>query len=55
MHAGEVMQGYSVVVRAKLKYEDINHTIGIHPTSSEELVTLEKTKREDPDAQKEDC
>jgi thioredoxin reductase (NADPH) len=54
-NAGEVMQGYSIAVRLGLKYEDIIDTVGIHPTTAEEIVGLTTTKREDPDAANEGC
>ena len=54
-NAGEVMQGFSMAVRLGLKYEDLQETIGIHPTTAEELVGLTTTKREDPDAKNEGC
>lgn len=54
-NAGEVMQGFAVCVRLGLKYEDLSETIGIHPTTAEELVTLEFTKEENPNAEKDGC
>lgn len=54
-NAGEVMQGFAVVVRCGLSYEDVTDTIGIHPTTAEELVTMEFTMEENPDAVKEGC
>lgn len=54
-NAGEVMQGFALAVRLKLKYEDISETIGIHPTTAEELVRLPYTKRENPTATYEGC
>lgn len=54
-NAGEVMQGFSIAVRLGLKYEDLQETVGIHPTTAEELVGLTTTKREDPDAKNEGC
>jgi thioredoxin/glutathione reductase (selenoprotein) len=54
-NAGEVMQGYSIAVRLRLKYEDLAETVGIHPTTAEELVGLTTTKRESPDATNEGC
>lgn len=54
-NAGEVMGGFAVVVRKGLTYEDMLDTIGIHPTTSEELLILEITKRENPDAEKKGC
>ena len=54
-NAGEVMQGFAVCVRLGLSYEDIRETIGIHPTTAEELVTFDFTKEQNPDAAKEGC
>jgi len=38
--APEILQGFAVAVRAGLTKADWDRTIGIHPTSAEELVTL---------------
>ena len=38
--APEIAQGFAVAVRAGLTKADFDRTIGIHPTSAEELVTL---------------
>ena len=38
--AGEILQGFAVAVRNKLKKADLDRTIGIHPSSAEELVTM---------------
>lgn len=38
--APEILQGFGVAVRAGLTKADFDRTIGIHPTSAEELVTL---------------
>ena len=38
--APEILQGFAVAVRAGLSKADWDRTIGIHPTSAEELVTL---------------
>lgn len=38
--APEIVQGFAVAVRAGLTKADFDRTIGIHPTSAEELVTL---------------
>lgn len=42
--AGEIIQGFAVAVKAGLSKEDIDATIGIHPTTAEELVTLREIK-----------
>lgn len=38
--AGEMMQGVAIAVKMGAKKEDFDNTIGIHPTSAEELVTM---------------
>ncbi len=38
--APEILQGFAVAIRAGLRKSDFDRTIGIHPTSAEELVTL---------------
>lgn len=43
-NAGEIMQGYGVAVKMGMKYKDLQNTVGIHPTSSEEIVTVSVTK-----------
>jgi len=43
-HAGEVMQGYGAAIKKGLTFQDLMDTVGIHPTSAEEIVTLSITK-----------
>lgn len=43
--AGELMQGLAIAVKAKLTKADFDATIGIHPTSAEEFVTLRSVTR----------
>ena len=38
-NAGEIIQGFAVAVVKGLK-SDLDETIGIHPTSAEEIVTM---------------
>ena len=38
--AGEIVQGFAVAVKAGATKADFDATIGIHPTSAEEFVTL---------------
>mmetsp|Transcript_20218 Transcript_20218/g.43694 ORF Transcript_20218/g.43694 Transcript_20218/m.43694 type:complete len:483 (+) Transcript_20218:106-1554(+) len=38
--AGEMMQGVAVAIKMGATKEDFDNTIGIHPTSAEELVTM---------------
>ena len=49
-HAGEVMQGYGVAMKKGITFQDLIDTVGIHPTCSEEIVTLKVTKRSGLDA-----
>ncbi|WP_404418968.1 glutathione-disulfide reductase [Marinospirillum sp.] len=43
--AGELVQGIGIAVKAGLTKADFDATIGIHPTSAEELVTLRSVTR----------
>lgn len=49
-NAGEVMQGYGSAMKQGLKFDTLKETVGIHPTSSEEIVTLSITKSSGEDA-----
>lgn len=49
-NAGEVMQGYGVSMKSGLTFKHLSNTVGIHPTSSEEIVTLSITKSSGADA-----
>jgi thioredoxin reductase (NADPH) len=49
-NAGEVMQGYGVAMKQGLTFKALTDTVGIHPTSAEEIVTLSITKRSGEDA-----
>ena len=46
--AAEMLQGVAVAVTAGLRKIDFDRTVGIHPTSAEELVTLRTRTRETP-------
>ena len=39
-NAGEILQGFAVAVKNRIKKSELDQTIGIHPTSAEELVTM---------------
>jgi glutathione reductase (NADPH) len=39
-HAGEIVQGFAVAVKMGATKRQLDATIGIHPTSAEELVTM---------------
>jgi len=49
-NAGEIMQGYGVSMRTGLNYRQLVETVGIHPTSSEEIVNLSISKSSGEDA-----
>merc|ERR1712165_393916 len=49
-NAGEVMQGYGTAMKKDITFQDLADTVGIHPTSAEELVTLTVTKSSGEDA-----
>ncbi|XP_072044137.1 thioredoxin reductase 2, mitochondrial-like [Amphiura filiformis] len=44
-HAGEMMQGFAAAVKCGLTYHQLASTVGIHPTSAEEVAKLHITKR----------
>lgn len=48
-NAGEVMQGYAVALKLGMTRHDLHRTVGIHPTTSEEFIVMNKTKDEDPE------
>ena len=54
-HAGEVMQGFALALRAGVTKAELDETVGIHPTSAEELVGLKVTKRSRLPAEKDGC
>ena len=39
-NAAEIIQGFSVALVKGLKKRDFDKTVGIHPSSAEEIVTL---------------
>jgi len=50
-NAGEVMQGFGTSMKNnQLTYKKLTETVGIHPSSAEELVTLSVTKSSGNDA-----
>lgn len=54
-NAGEVMQGYGAAMKNDLTYETLRDTVGIHPTSSEEIVQISITKSSGGDASAGGC
>jgi glutathione reductase (NADPH) len=39
-HAGEIIQGMAIAVKMGARKADFDATVGIHPTSAEEFVTM---------------
>ena len=54
-NAGEVMQGYGVAMKRGMTYKELTDTVGIHPSCSEEFVTLSITKGSGVDASDGGC
>jgi thioredoxin reductase (NADPH) len=53
--AGEVINGFAVAMKLGLKKSDLDRTVGIHPTVSEDLLDLDITKRSGKDYIKTGC
>jgi thioredoxin reductase (NADPH) len=53
-HAGEITQGIGVAIKCGLTKDQLDNTVGIHPTIAEEFTTLTAVKGVD-DAKKEGC
>ena len=54
-HAGEVMQGFAVAMKAGLTKNILDMTVGIHPTCAEEITKASVTKRSGVSAVKSGC
>ncbi|EGR27288.1 thioredoxin reductase, putative [Ichthyophthirius multifiliis] len=54
-NAGEVMQGYAVAMKLGTTKFDLDRTIGIHPTTSEEFTGLNITKSSGEPYEKTSC
>ena len=54
-NAGEVLQGFGLAMKKKITFKDLEDTVGIHPTSAEEIVTLAVTKSSGKDAAAAGC
>ena len=49
-HAAEIIQGVAIAVKMGATKEDFDRTVAVHPTMSEELVTMRKPVRVFPAA-----
>ena len=54
-HAGEVMQGFAVAMKLGLTKEQLDSTIGIHPTAAEEITNMTVTKESGLSCEKTSC
>ena len=54
-NAGEIIQGFAVAFRNGLKRQDLLNTVGIHPTTAEELCGLEISKSSGKSTKKAGC
>lgn len=54
-NAGEITQGIGIAFKCGLTKQQLDDTVGIHPTVAEEVVLLGKTKEDNPDAEKGGC
>lgn len=53
-NAGEIIQGFSSAFNLGITKDDLNDTVAIHPTIAEELVLINKNKK-DNDSKKDGC
>lgn len=53
--ADEVIGGFAVAMKLGLTKKDLDSTIGIHPSTSEDLFNMEITKRSGEEYRKTDC
>ena len=53
--AGEVISGFGLAMKLGLKKSDLDKSLGIHPTVSEDLFNLTITKRSGEEYIKTDC
>ena len=44
-HAAEIIQGMAVAIKAGATKEVFDNTVGIHPSTAEEFVTLRSVTR----------
>jgi thioredoxin/glutathione reductase (selenoprotein) len=54
-NAGEVTQGYAVAMKMNMTKQDLDDTVGIHPTVSEQFTTMTITRSSGEDPQSKGC
>jgi pyruvate/2-oxoglutarate dehydrogenase complex dihydrolipoamide dehydrogenase (E3) component len=53
--ADEVIGGFAVAMKLGMTKKDLDSTIGIHPSTSEDIFNLEVTKRSGDEFRKTEC
>lgn len=53
--ADEMIGGLAIAMKLGMRKRDLDFTIGVHPSTSEDLYGLEITKRSGEDFRKTDC
>lgn len=53
--ADEVIGGFAVAMKLGMKKSDLDRTIGVHPSVSEDLFNMQVTKRSGKEFRKTDC
>lgn len=54
-NAGEVCQGVAMAIKCGMTKEQMDSTVGIHPTVAEDVLNITTTKEDNPDATKSGC
>ena len=54
-NAGEITQGVGIGFKCGMTKKMLDSCVGIHPTVAEDIVGLQYTKEENPDASKTGC
>lgn len=54
-NAGEITQGVAMAFKCGMTKEQMDSTVGIHPTAAEDCLGLHLTKEDNPDATKTGC
>jgi len=54
-NAGEITQGFGVAIKCGITKEQLDFSVGIHPTCAEEFTILSITKSGGEDAMKKGC
>eukprot|EP00163_Fabomonas_tropica_P028944 TRINITY_DN6027_c0_g1_i1.p1 TRINITY_DN6027_c0_g1~~TRINITY_DN6027_c0_g1_i1.p1 ORF type:complete len:496 (+),score=153.41 TRINITY_DN6027_c0_g1_i1:276-1763(+) len=55
VNAGEITQGVAIAIKMGATYHDIHATVGIHPTTAEEVTAMDITKASGKDAKRTGC